>query len=273
VATTRQRAGAGRDRTSQLMLEIRGRRRQDDVAALSGLTQSRISRAEQGKKNLSAKEAKQYAEAVGATAEQVAELVRLCSIVEPKTIAGQARVTRDGAKTQDRIMQLEEQSELVRGWQPTLIIGQLQVWDYTTAAIEGFPPPDDPWTLHRLARIALLDDPARRYEMVMSEAALRWVVGSRTIMARQLEHLVMMSERPNLDIAFVPFGQTVIPPPEGPFHLFGDRSATVATDIGTTFTDDRKDLDALAALHGRLMDAAVHDDDARDLIRRAGKAR
>lgn len=255
------------------MLEIRGRRRQDDVAAISGLTQSKISRAEQGKKNLRPEEARQYAESVGATPGQVEELVRLCAAVEPKHIAGQARVTRDGPSTQHRIFQLEEQSELVRVWQPTLVPGHLQTWDYMCAAIEGTPPTDHPWTGRRRARVALLDNESRRYEVVISEAALRWGVGSRAIMAAQLDHLLAMSHRPNLDLAVVPFGQVVMPPPEGPFHLFGDRVATTATDIGTTFTDDRGDLDLLAQLHARLMEAAVHDDEMRTVIKKARRAR
>lgn len=255
------------------MVEIRGHRRQDDVAALSGLSQSKISRAEQGKKNLTPKEAGAYARALGATPEQVEELEHLCTIVEPKHIAGQARVTRDGPKTQHRIRELEEQSELVRAWQPTLVLGQLQTWDYTCAVIEGSPPPDHPWTIRRRERTDLLGDEHRRYELVMSEAALRWVVGSREIMVAQLDHLAKVSEQPNLDIAVVPFGQVVIPPPEGPFHMFGDRMATTATDIGTTFTDDRGDLETLGRLHGRLMDAALHGDEVRALIARVRKGR
>jgi len=60
-----------------------------------------------------------------------------------------------------------------------------------------------------------------------------------------------------------------VPPPESAFHLYGDRAAVVATDVGTTFLDDRHDLEAFTTTFGRLSDAAVYDDEARNLIGRA----
>ena len=62
------------------------------------------------------------------------------------------------------------------------------------------------WVRVRLARQAVLDrepDPLR-LSVVLDEAVLRRVAGDREVMAEQIDHLVMMAERPNVDIRVLP---------------------------------------------------------------------
>lgn len=278
---TRQRsADDPRDRTSELLLEIRqgyrhpdGRTglRQVDAAALSGLTQSKITRAERGQFTLHSDEAAQYGHALNATPDQRRELVELCSAVKADTVSGQTRIIRRAAEIQRRIRLLETQSRVIRSWQPTIVPGLLQTWEYTVALDEWTP--DEAWAVERRGRLALLDDPDKRFEQVLSEAALRWIVGSQKVMNGQLRHLVELSERPNIDVAILPFGQTMVPPPEGTFHLYDSRAAQVATDIGPAFPTERPDLDAFAATFRRLSEAAAHEAEARTLIERVARGR
>lgn len=261
----RRRVGAGRDRTSQLMLEIRGDIRQVDAAARSGLTQARISRAEQGTYTLSPQDADRYARALGATAAQRRELVKLCEVAAGRTVSGQARIIRRGAEIQRQVGMLEQQSTELRSWQPEIVPGLLQTWDYMLLVIEREPDPK--WLSARRQRIARLDDPTRTFHQLVSEAVLRWVIGSREVMANQLDHLMELSWRPNIKIGVVPFGRPTPPAPSA-FHLYGDRAAEAGTEVGTTFLDDRADLDMYRMLFDRLDAAALHDDHARDLIAR-----
>lgn len=244
--------------------------RQTEAADLAGLTQPKISRAEQAKSTFEPEEAEAYATALRASPAQVSELVALCRDSKAGTYQGQARLVRSGAEIQRRISRLEEQSALMRSWQPTMIPALLQTWDYTVALIER--DPDEKWAAARRARLALLDEPDKRFEVVLSEGALRWRIGSRATMTGQLRHLAELAARPNVDVGIVPFGQSIVPPPEGAFHLYGDRTAVVATDAGTTFLTEREDLDGFAAMFRRLADVAVYGADAHALIGRAEDA-
>lgn len=261
---TRKRAGAGLDRTSQLMLEIRGQVKQADAGALVGLTQARISRAEQGSYTLDPGTAESYARALGASGEQRRELVALCEAARSNTITGQARLIRRGAAIQEKTRDLEAQSAVIRTWQPEIVPGLLQTWDYTLAVIER--EPDPAWARARKQRLALLDDPDRHFHQLLSEATLRWVIGSPTVMADQLAHLVELSQRPNVTLGVIPFGRPAPVPPSA-FHLYGDRAAEAGTDVGTTFLDERPDLQMYRALFDRLDQVALHGHDARTLIR------
>lgn len=260
---TRKRAGAGKDRTSQLMLEIRGPVKQADAAKLAGLNQSRISRAEQGTYTLDPDVADTYARALGATAEQRRELVKLCEAAKASSIHGQARLIRRAAAIQEKTRDLESQSTIIRSWQPEIIPGLLQTWDYTLAVIER--EPDPAWTRARRERLALLDDPSRQFHQLLSEATLRWVIGSYAVMAQQLAHLLELSSRPNITIGVVPFGSPAPVPPSA-FHLYGDRAAEAGTDAGTTFLEERPDLTMYRSLFDRLDQAAVHGEEARALL-------
>lgn len=245
------------------MLEIRGGVKQADAAAQIGLTQSRISRAEQGSYTLSPETADAYARALGATSGQRRDLVALCKAAEANTTTGQARIIRRAAAIQEKTRGLEAQSAIVRSWQPDIVPGLLQTWDYTLAIIEREPEPK--WVRARRDRLELLDDPDRHFHQLLSEATLRWMIGSRDVMAEQLNHLVAVSQRPNITLGVLPFGRPAPVPPTA-FHLYGDRAAEAGTEVGTTFLDETPDLTMFRALFDRLDAAALYGDDARALI-------
>lgn len=245
------------------MVEIRGSVKQADAAKLVGLTPSRISRAEQGIYTLEPDVADAYARALGATADQRRELVKLCDAAKATSITGQARLIRRGAAIQEKVRDLEAQSPIIRSWQPEIVPGLLQTWDYTLAVVERGP--DQAWTRARRARLALLNNPDRKFHQLLSEATLRWVIGDHEVMAGQLDHLIDLSQRPNITIGVVAFG-TPTPPPPSAFHLYGDRAAEAGTDAGTTFLEERPDLAMYRALFDRLDHAARHGDHARALM-------
>ena len=245
------------------MLEIRGQVKQGDAAALVGLTQSRISRAERGTYTLDPDVADAYAMALGASPAQRKELVALCKAAVSNTVTGQARLIRRGAAIQEKTRDLEAQSSIVRTWQPEIVPGLLQTWDYTLAVIER--EPDAKWSRARRERLALLDEPDRHFHQLLSEATLRWVIGGPLVMAEQLRHLSDVSTRPNMTLGIVPFGRAAPAPPSA-FHLYGDRVAEAGTDVGTTFLDERPDVEMYRALFDRLDAIAVYGNEARSLL-------
>lgn len=245
------------------MIEVRGQVKQSDAAALVGLTQARVSRAERGTYTLDPDTADAYARALGASPDQRRELVALCEAAASNTVTGQARLIRRGAAIQEKTRDLEAQSSIVRSWQPEIVPGLLQTWDYTLAVIER--EPDARWSRARRERLALLERPDRHFHQLLSEATLRWVIGSPAVMADQLRHLSDLSTRPNLTLGIVPFGRAAPAPPSA-FHLYGDRVAEAGTDVGTTFLDERPDIEMYRALFDRLDAIAIYGDDARALL-------
>ncbi len=266
----RSREGMSRrDEMSRLLIAIRGERLQSEAAALTGLTQAKVSRAERGSgPPFSPEEAEAYAAALSAAPEQRARLIELAEVKTAAHVTTRSVLVRSAAAIQGRIHDLEERARTLRSWVPDSIPGMLQSRTYTEAMIvgEGVGDPGAEWWAARNARVALLDDPTREWHEIMSEAALRWVFGSRAATAAEVEHILELSERPNVHVSIIDLA-TPKPflMPRG-FHLYGDTTAEVATDVGTAFVEAPEDVAHFVGLFELLHKHALHGDDARKLL-------
>jgi hypothetical protein len=259
---------------SRLLLAIRGGRLQDDAARLVGLTQPKVSRLERGiGPPLTPAEADDYARALGATDEQRSRLVELAEVKTASHVTSRRVLVRSAAAIQARIRDLEESSTVLRTWVPDAIPGVLQTRAYTEAMLagdgEGDPGPD--WWAARMARVALLDDPAREWHEIVSEAALRWVLGSPAATVAQIEHIIGLSRRDHVHISVV---DLATPKPflaPQAFHIYESPdgvTAEVATDVGTVFVDDPAEVGHFRRQFEQLHENALHGDDARRFLAR-----
>lgn len=251
---------------SRLLVKLRGDRRQADTAGLAGLKQTKISRAESGKFPLSPADAETYARACGASEEDVQRLVKLAGAFAESNITTRSALVRSARTIQERVGRLERESTLIRSWQPEIVPGVLQIPPYTAAVIGVDPGPE--WLLIRQARLAMVTEPHRTWHQLISEAALRWALGSNEIMAQQIEHLVSLSRLPNIRLGIVPFGVVHPVPPPSAFHLYGSRVACAATETATAFLNDAHDVTHYEGLFGELDAIALFDDEARGLLQR-----
>jgi Domain of unknown function (DUF5753) len=259
---------------SRLLIAIRGNRLQAEVAALAGLTQVKVSRAERGSgPPFTPAEAAAYADALHTNAHPVSDeqRARLIELAEAKTAAHvttRSVLVRSAAAIQGRIRDLEERASVLRSWVPDSIPGILQTRAYTDAMIvaEGVDDPGPEWWAARAARLALLEDPSREWHEIISEAAVRWVFGSPAATAAEIEHLIELSYRPNVHLSVVDLG-TPKPflMPRG-FHLYDDMTGEVATDVGTAFIDTADDIAHFMRQFQTLSDHAVHGEKARTLL-------
>ena len=86
-------------------------------------------------------------------------------------------------------------------------------------------------------------------------------------MAAQIEHLITMSRRPNIELGLVPLD--VVHPiamPRG-FQLYGASTASVATEVGTAFVT-QPDVDLFVEDFVRLESIAVSGESMRAMLGR-----
>ncbi|MEU3184694.1 helix-turn-helix transcriptional regulator [Streptomyces sp. NPDC006923] len=109
------------------------------------------------------------------------------------------------------IAELEHHAEYLRCLQPVTFPGVLQTEDYARALFAGVLPklPDDEVQArveHRLRRRGIFDrEEPTQFQVIVHEAALRMRVGGRKVARAQLEHLLDVSERPELALRVIPF--------------------------------------------------------------------
>lgn len=106
-----------------------------------------------------------------------------------------------------RFVDLEEDAQLIRYVSNERIPELLQSDEYVRA--EFVPSLDGAEELtvqaNRARQAVLLREHPPRFYAVLSESAIRRVQGDEVVMRKQLEHLIALSERPNVTVQLVPF--------------------------------------------------------------------
>jgi hypothetical protein len=259
----------------RLLVEIRADRRQVDFAALVGLTQSKLSRLEKGDgPPLNPEEASAYANAAGATPELAARLVELAEIHTATHHVPRAVTVRNAAVIQARIRDYIRAADYVWAWDAEAITSVLQTREFTEAVLAGEGADDvgSDWWAAREAHRELLVDPGRTWRIVLSEAALRWVVGTRAVQAAVIERIAETSRLDHVEIGVIDL-TTPKPFMAGfSFALYGKQAAEVDSDLGAVFTTHADDLAYFRARFERLWAHAHQGDQARDHLARIARA-
>jgi Mlc titration factor MtfA (ptsG expression regulator) len=126
----------------------------------------------------------------------------------------------------------------------------------------------------RMRRQAVLLNQAKRFTILMTEAALYWQPGTVELQAEQLHHIAAVMTLPNIQIGVLPLrGQATAIYPEG-FQIYADRANDADTLVKVELVTDeatKSDPDSVALYlreFDRLRTNALYDDAARALIHR-----
>lgn len=117
-------------------------------------------------------------------------------------------------KVQADIKSLAESSSVVRQFLPAMPGGLVQTPEYARLALTPNVPSRPARDVEkavraRLDRQQVLDDTSKTFIILMTEQAVRWRYCDRGVMARQVEHMVRVASRPNVEIAILPLAAQV----------------------------------------------------------------
>ncbi len=185
---------------------------------------SKVSRIENGRSTLRARD--------------VRDLLEVYGVTDPNVTDGLLELLRDSGRRgwwssygdimpdpYRTLIGLEGEAATIWAYQSELLPGLLQIEDFARALIRTIEIEDtaeevDRRVAVRMARQAILDRPdAPRLWAVVNEAVLRRPVGGSKVMKAQLQHLVAAAERPNIDLQVLPFAEGAHPAMDGPFVL------------------------------------------------------
>ena len=173
---------------------------------------------------------------------------------------------------QERIGRIELSSALIRGFQPAMVIGLVQTTDYARAMMSGKLSGQtlDFLTRSRRERQAILDTD-RQFTLLHAEGALRWHIGSPTIMAAQLDYLVELTRRPNLRLGVIPWDRPLTMHARHAFHVYDTHTVIVGTESGTAFITDPVEVGAYDRRSAELEGVAVFGDQAAHVFERVAE--
>jgi len=247
------------------------------LAAAAGWQPSKVSRIENGRQLPTGADLGIWARVCSASPDAEQALLRTLDEVQATHRDWKRRMRRGQAAVQASYNRLVEQARLVRHFETAYVPGLLQTPEYARRVFDeqvqlhGLDVEDVEAAIAvRLERQRLLYAPGKRFEFLLAEPVLRWLLCPPATMRAQLDRLQSVIGLPNVRLGVLPLGVQIVTTPQNSFQLY-DELAMVETFIGETAHRD----DAAAA-YGRALDLlwqdAVTGEEARRLIVRAAEA-
>lgn len=173
-------------------------------------SESKISRMELGRVSFKTRDVEDLLTLYGVTDE--AERAALLSLVKEANLAGWWHSYSDVLPSWfPTYVGLEGAASLIRVYEVQFVHGLLQTEEYARAVVRrGMRDASEAEVERRVAlrlerQKYLVSEHAPELHIVLDEAALRRPYGDRDVMRGQLQHLIEMSERPNVRLQVMPF--------------------------------------------------------------------
>jgi transcriptional regulator with XRE-family HTH domain len=188
-----------------------------EVARQTGLSESSVSRLESGQVLPSFDEVDHWSYAVGASKRVREQLRALTEAAATQVMALRPWLKAGLAAMQEDVGRLEASAAAVRSCEPFIVPGLLQTPEYAKRIMDTIPRPRaelEAGASARIARQAVVQDPARSFEFIVTEYGLRWspLGTSRAVLSAQLHHISELAELPNVSVGVIRTGaQTKVP--------------------------------------------------------------
>ena len=271
-----------RRRLGAKLRELREERKltAEDVAQQLLVSQSKISRLENGRRAISQRD--------------VRDLCRVYSVTDEKLIDALMTMAREsrqrgwwhafGDVPYSVYIGLEANAISARNYESLFVPGMLQTREYAAAVIEGIQPEALPEQNEkrieiRMRRQEVMSDPDKPLRMwaVLDEAVLHREVGGPQVMREQLEQLIALSQQSHITVQVLPYSIGAHPGMSGTFSIleFEDEAdATIVYLEGVTsdlYLEKEADVKTYSTLYEHLRAMALGPEQTRELIDRVAK--
>jgi len=177
---------------------------------------------------------------------------------------------RDVVPAQARINRIAETATLERTFSPIGIPGLLQTHSYAHVLFHAepnlTPQAAERGAAERISGQNILDEVDHEFGFLIPEGALGWCLPTPLEMAEQIEHLVSMTGRSNIQIGLIPWGLPTPLLPLTGFTIFDDRLVLVGTTARVAYITSRADIDAYTTLYARIEAHAVYGQEAEHIL-------
>ncbi|MFI0810495.1 helix-turn-helix domain-containing protein [Streptomyces echinatus] len=241
-------------------------------------SESKISRMELGRVSFKTRDVEDLLTLYGITDE--AERESLLSLAREANVAGWWHSYTDVLPTWfPTYVGLEGAASLIRAYEVQFVHGLLQTEEYARAVVrrgmQGASVADvERRVALRLERQKyLLADNAPEFHIVLDEAALRRPYGDREVMRGQLQHLIDISERPNVRLQVMPFSFGGHSGESGAFTILSFPDADLSDVVyleqltSALYLDKREDVAQYEQALKELQQDSPGPDESRDLLR------
>jgi transcriptional regulator with XRE-family HTH domain len=269
-----QRLGLGQElRRIRTLAGLSGRQ----IAQVTGLSQATVSRIERGESVPSLPEVRAWAEASGVPEDRREVVLGLAEAAVNEVTTFRVRLSGGLAAVQQSVRGLESTARTLRNFQPGIIPGLLQTAEYARRIMTFANTSGDAnigaAVAARLARQEALHDPARTFEFVMTEAALRYRPGPPEVLTAQLDHLAAVATLGTITFGVIPAEAEMHTIVRCGFVLYEDRIdgeapfVVIETPHASMYANEAADVKLYRDQLARFRESAVFGAAALDIVR------
>ncbi|RAY15927.1 XRE family transcriptional regulator [Actinomadura craniellae] len=241
-----------------------------------GISQSKVSRIESGATLPTLPEVTAWSEAVDAPAETREWLVATTEGVFTEVRTWRTSL-RNKPHLQGEVRAREAGARLSCSFQPSVVPGLLQTAEYSRRVFSLFR--EVPYTEEeiaaavagRLDRQLILYEEGKRFEFLITEAALRWRPGPARLLAAQLDRVASLSTLENVRVGLIPYRAQAVTFVSHGFVIYGgpDDDApfvTVEAIHAKLTVNDPEDVELYRNRWSLLQQMAIFGDEARAFL-------
>lgn len=216
------------------------------------MSQSKISRIENGKSPASLVDVEQILRTLEAPAEVLARVTELARLANTDWQSLRALRRKGLHHKQQELAGLESSSTEFRFFLLSMITGLLSTPEYIKASLAHLDGDQGKLIARKLSRQEVLYDTSKKFTFLLSEMAVRWPLIPAPAMAMQLDRLVSVSRLPNVRFGVIPLRGLMPVAPMDTFTVYDASLVTIETTSGVLALRDSKDvamhLEAFAAM-------------------------
>jgi transcriptional regulator with XRE-family HTH domain len=243
------------------------------LAEANGWPASKISKLENGRQSPTTLDIQAWTTTCGAETE-ADELVAMLDRVQARHQDWRRRIRSGQIAVQAGYNAMIRDARVVRDFATVYVPSLLQTAQYARfpiaegVALHGARADEvDAAVTARLQRQQFLYDPSKRFEFLLAEPVLRWLVCTADVMRGQLDRLQTVVGVPNIRLGVLPMGTPLSIAPQNSFAIVGT-VVLVETFVGETIhVGDH--VAAYTRVLDRLWEQAVEGEEARRLIVKA----
>ncbi len=247
-----------------------------DLGRQIGISQSKVSRIESGLTMPSLPEVTAWAEALDVPAQTREMLVALTEMAFTEVRSWRAAL-RERPHLQGEVQDREARARRSCVFQTSTVPGLLQTPEYARRVFSLFEIPYSPDDLAaavaaRLDRQLILYDEAKEFRFLITEAALRWRPGPRSVQRAQLDRIAALSTLHNVTVGLIPQDRQAVTFTSHGFVIYegdvDDKDAFVEVETihANLIVNDPEDVRLYQERWTALALMAVSEDEARRLL-------
>ena len=247
------------------------------LAAANNWAQSKVSRIERGQQMPSPADIEAWCETCGANEATAAELVSRREEARVWQATFKTQMSQGQAKEQERHTNLAAKSTLIRYFETAFVPGFLQIPEYMRRIFDEMIPLHeleiddvDAAIAERQERQKMLYDTTKRFEFLIAEPVLRWLLPEPAVMRAQLDRLQSVIGLGHVRFGIIPMGVKLTTTPQNSMQIYSGENLIATTE---TFVKETYFEGAEATAYNRAFDLlwedAIEGEQARELIIRA----